>query len=120
MNKLLSKQLRLQQDLGECRIYTCNGHLCDDIRDISYFLNREVVELIDEIGGPNICKPWKVNYSAAYITPTEITPAVRSEAIDMLKFALNICLKAGITPENLDEEFDKVHEKNLRRIKNGY
>jgi len=97
------------------------GELCNNIRDMAFFMNQEVVELIEEIAGDrDINKPWKTTHANLFIQPIVLDDKVKSEAIDMLKFAMNICLMAGITPENVDEEFTKVHTKVLNRILDGY
>lgn len=119
MERLFKLQEELQ--LSYDRVGHINtGHLCNDIRDMAFFLNQEVVELIEEIGGKDINKPWKKDYHNLHNSDVVITDKVRSEAIDMLKFSMNICLMAGITPENVNEEFDKVHDKNITRLENGY
>lgn len=122
MNKLFKKQQELQALLttGETDgDYV--GNLCEQIRNMSFYLNQEVVELIEEIAGSrDINKPWKSSYTDLYMKETDITDKVRSEAIDVLKFAMNICLLAGITPENIDEEFDKVDKRCIERYENGY
>lgn len=121
MNTLFKKQEELQAILNADEPNAMNaGGLCNEIRSMAFFLNQEVVELIEEIGGKDINKPWKVDYTNQFIRRANITPAVKSEAIDVLKFAMNICLKAGIDSDNIDEEFNKVHTKNLKRIKDGY
>jgi NTP pyrophosphatase (non-canonical NTP hydrolase) len=122
MNKLFKQQQDLQSLLttgepdGE---YV--GNLCEQIRNMAFYLNQEVVELIEEIAGSrDINKPWKTAYTDLYMKETDITDKVRSEAIDVLKFAMNICLLAGITPENVDEEFNKVNDRCIERYENGY
>lgn len=122
MNNLFKKQQELQllltTDDGDGEFV---GTLCDKIRSMAFYLNQEVVELIEEIADSrDINKPWKASYVDLYMKETDLTDKVRSEAIDVLKFAMNIALLAGITPENIDEEFDKVHDRNLERIENGY
>lgn len=120
MNELFRKQATLQELLNEgSSDYV--GDLCHKIKNMAFFLNQEVVELVEEIAGTrDINKPWKANYNNIYHKHVEITDKVRSEAIDVLKFAMNICLLAGITPENVDKEFDQVHKRNVRRIDDGY
>lgn len=122
MNKLFKLQQELQELLttgepdGE---YV--GNLCEQIRNMAFYLNQEVVELIEEIAGSrDINKPWKTSYVDLYMQETDLTDKVRSEAIDVLKFAMNICLLAGITPDNVNEEFSKVHQRCIERYENGY
>jgi len=122
MNLILKKQQELQKTLSHLDdSVVAVGTLCNDIREMNFFLNQEVVELIEEIAGTrDINKPWKECFMEVHEQDIEITDKVRSEAIDVLKFCLNICLLAGITPENINEEFDKVHDLNLKRIVDGY
>ena len=121
MNLILKKQQELQDTLAGGMTPMSSGSLCSDVRDMAFFLNQEVIELIEEIGGSrDINKPWKEGFNDLYSAEINITDKVRSEAIDVLKFCLNICLLAGITPENIKEEFDKVHKRNLQRIEDGY
>lgn len=121
MNKLLESQRVLQLRLNTNKPLTI-GELCDDIKDMGFYLNQEVVELIEEIAGSrDISKPWKQGYRELYSRPILThSDKVRSEAIDVLKFALNICLMAGITPNNIEEEFYKVNDRNEQRIDDGY
>lgn len=122
MNKILKKQAELQELLlidGDVPEYT--GELCDKILKTARFLDQEIVELVEEIAcSRDILKPWKQNFGHVYTKPIAITDKVRSEAIDVLKFALNICLMAGITPENIDAEFNKVNNRCIDRHNNGY
>ena len=101
--------------------YESTGEVLDYIRDTRDFMIEEVNELMIEIGGGrDALKPWTTAYDHLRATDFEATDHIKSEAIDMLCFALNICLAAGVTPENIDEEYDKVHSKNERRQTNGY
>lgn len=121
MNRLFKLQQKLQTIIKPETNHAMVGQLCEEILQTAFYLNQEVVELVEELGGGrDINKPWKSNYLSLYEAPVCITSKVKSEAIDVLKFAMNICLLAGITPENIEAEFLKVHEKNLYRIDNGY
>lgn len=120
MELFFKDQIELQRKLNVVSPLTV-GQLSSDIKEMNFFLNQEVVELVEEIAGTRtINKPWKSSYSEVSEQPIVITDAVRSEAIDVLKFAMNICIMAGITADNVEEEFYKVHDKNIRRIKDGY
>ena len=83
-------------------------------------MSEEISELIQEISGGNrnAMKPWSVYYEQERIKSFSSSSHVRSEAIDVLCFAINICLAAGVTADNVDEEYNKVLEKNVRRQKN--
>jgi NTP pyrophosphatase (non-canonical NTP hydrolase) len=93
------------------------GMTVDYIQQMSFYLSEEVSELIQEISGGNrnAMKPWSVEYSKARNASFVTTPHVRSEAIDILCFAINICLAAGIKPDDINAEYDKVLTKNVGR-----
>lgn len=122
MNKILKKQADLQKLLStDENSVVHTGVLCDNILRHARYLDQEIIELVEEIAGSrDILKPWKQDFCSVYAKPIVITDKVRSEAIDVLKFALNICLMAGITPENIDEEFEKVNQRCIDRYNNGY
>jgi len=121
MNELFKKQQELQELLDDNSTINCTGALCDRIRSMAFFLSQEVVELIEELAGSrDINKPWKSDFPIVYMQDVVITDKVRSEAMDVLKFAMNICLLAGITPENIDEEFNKVNDRCIERYENDY
>ena len=95
---------------------SANGDVVDYIKETSFFLQEEVNELMQEIGGGrHVLKPWAAGYAPSRDKSYESTDKVKSEAIDMLCFAMNICLAAGITPNNLEDEYEKVYQKNLAR-----
>ena len=97
------------------------GQLCIKIKDMAFYLNQEVVELVEEIGGGrNINKPWKSGYETLSSAPIVITDYVKGEAMDVLAFCLNILILSGITADNIDNEFDKVYQKNIKRVQDGY
>lgn len=123
MNKLFKKQQELQELYATDDSYNIEyvGQLCEQIRNMQLFLTQEVDELVEEIAGSrDINKPWKSNYQYIYLSEIDLTSKVKSEAIDVLKFAMNICLLAGITPDNIESEFDKVHKRCIERYENGY
>lgn len=100
---------------------TAKGTIVSYVKDQAFFLNQEVVELCEAIGGSrDILKPWKVAHKELSAEAVDITDHIKSEAIDALCFCMNICLAAGITPENIEEEYSKVWEKNMERHNNGY
>lgn len=97
------------------------GIAVDYIREMSFYMSEEVSELIQEISGGNrnALKPWSSAYERERLKSFSSTPHIRSEAIDVLCFAINICLAAGITADTVNEEYNKVLDKNIRRQKNG-
>lgn len=130
MNEILNKQLQLLNlvaqnttDLHPCFMpeQPTKGDIVKYIKEHSFFMNQEVVELMQQIGcGSTVLKPWKQSHLAVCQEEARIDDEVKSEAIDMLCFCLNICMAAGITPENIDAEYDKVWLKNISRQQNGY
>lgn len=130
MNRILAKQLQLLNmvaqnttDVHPCFIKTepTKGEVVQYIKEHSFFMNQEVVELMQQIGSGNtVLKPWKQAYKDLCQEEAVLDDEVKSEAIDMLCFCLNICLAAGITPENIDAEYGKVWDKNIARQHNGY
>ena len=92
------------------------GEAIDYVREMQYFMHEEVSELMNEIGGGrDAVKPWSPNYTEARNKQFVPTDHVRSEAIDMLCFAINICLAAGVTPDIVNDEYEKVFQKNKGR-----
>jgi NTP pyrophosphatase (non-canonical NTP hydrolase) len=97
-------------------------YVCDYIKNQSFFMSEEVTELLLAIGNEDraVLKPWSIKHKDIVMTTFEPTDKVKSEAIDMLCFCLNICLAAGITPENIEQEYQQVWEKNIKRQLDGY
>ena len=129
MNEMLKKQLQLlnliaqnTSDVHPCFIMhqPTKGDVVNYIKEHLFFMNQEAVELMQQIGSNVALKPWKQSYLDVCQEEAIIDDAVKSEAIDMLCFCLNICLAAGITPDNIDAEYQKVWHKNIGRQQNGY
>jgi NTP pyrophosphatase (non-canonical NTP hydrolase) len=101
---------------------TINGDIVQYIKDQAFFLNEEITEVMLAIGGEDraILKPWSTRHNAIVDREFKSTDAVKSEAIDMLCFCLNICLAVGLTPSNINEEYIKVLTKNIQRQEHGY
>ena len=85
-------------------------------------LQFEVAELLEEIGDGNmaIVKPWSKAYSTFDEEEFVSNDSIKSEAMDIFCFCMNIVLAAGITPNNIEEEFSNVWDKNMSRQKEGY
>jgi NTP pyrophosphatase (non-canonical NTP hydrolase) len=97
------------------------GEVCDTIHKSMTFFQLEAIELMEEIAGSkDILKPWKENHAYVASQQFKTSDSIKSEAMDVLCFALNICLLAGITPTNIDQEYQKVWDKNIDRCRNGY
>lgn len=87
------------------------------IRDMQFFLNEEINELLIELGEGDraIHKPWSVRYSKIREKSFSSTEEVKNEAIDALCFMMNILFASGVTPENIENQYEKVHQKNRDR-----
>ncbi len=86
------------------------------------FMNDEVQEIILALsnGDRAVNKPWSKDYELLNSAHYHTTPDVRGEAIDMLCFAMNICMACGVVPHIIEDEYDKVYKKNISRIENDY
>lgn len=95
------------------------GEIYDFIRHMKFCLNEELTELMEELGDGSraIHKPWAEDYFKLRERKMIATDHMMEEAIDALCFLLNIMMAVGITPENIEEEYMKVLDKNLGRIK---
>lgn len=124
MNEILVKQAFLQGlllDKQDLREQETVGEVCETIHKSMTFFQLEVIELMEEIAGSkDILKPWKANHINVASQQFKTSDLIKSEAMDVLCFALNICLLAGITPSNIDGEYQKVWNKNIDRCNNGY
>jgi hypothetical protein len=131
MRQILAMQLELQQLIAsksnkiDHSPYAnegglTNGDMVHYIKDQAYFLQQEITELAEEFGGKDVLKPWKANYVNVTSAIASVTNQTKSEAIDALCFCMNICLAAGITPENIMDEYSKVWLKNINRQHDGY
>ncbi len=97
------------------------GEMRDYLLKQSFYLQLEVIELIESIAGSNdVMKPWKQSYADIGNVKFETSDAIKSEAIDMLCFCINMCLAVGITKDNVLHEYSKVFNKNTERQLNGY
>jgi NTP pyrophosphatase (non-canonical NTP hydrolase) len=131
MNKILGQQRlllkRIAKHHGQEHNPTAipgitNGAIVQYIKDQAFFLSEEVTEIMLAIGEEDraILKPWSVKHKDIVNKEFESTDAVRSEAIDMLCFCMNICIAVGLRPETIEKEYNKVLQKNIHRQENGY
>jgi len=122
MNKLFESQKYLQSALGRKHKYTHDlliGDVYDDLIKMKFFIDEEMTELLEALGDGtrDIHKPWKSTYEQLRAKQYVSTKHIREEAIDMLCFAVNVCLGVGLDEHNIHEEYAIVLSKNLRRIK---
>ena len=130
MNNIIKRQIAIQRLLAESMLkggiipphhmLVTVGDKYKTIQDMQHFLNQEIDELLIELGDGtrNIHKPWKAECTNIRGELFESTDNIKSEAIDILCFALNICIAAGINENNINDEYDKVRDKILGRIDN--
>ncbi len=133
MNDLLFKQkslLRLiahrtkdtfKHNPSDCGVIT-KGEAVNYIKEHLLYMVEEVNELILAISDNDraILKPWSTRYNEVAMRNFSTTDAIQEEAIDMLCFCMNICLAAGLTPENINAAYEKKWLENINRQERGY
>lgn len=131
MNEIFDKQSKLLQLLATKRpeylqpsvLPRCTkGNLVAYIKDMQYFLNVEVQELIMAIGNEDsaVFKPWKATYAIKQAESYEPKLVVQNEAVDVLCFAINICLAVGIKPNEINAIYKEINSNNINRQQEGY
>ncbi|MGI6227118.1 MAG: dUTPase [Peptococcales bacterium] len=79
--------------------------------DLETWIEKEILAIISELGevlAETNFKWWK--------NPREInSAALKEEIIDVFHFLISLCLKVGITPEELYEVYLIKNNENLRR-----
>lgn len=97
---------------------TSIGETYDYVSSLRFFIEEEISELLEELGGGsrNIHKPWHDDYNKLRDDEFVSTSKVKSEAIDVLCFAINLCLSVGVNKDNIEEEYLKVHKKIVSRL----
>jgi len=95
------------------------GQVYDFISLMKFCLDEELTELLEALGDGSrkIHKPWTKEYEYQRSRPFSVDPKVIEEAIDALCFMMNILLTVGVTPENVESEYQKVWDKNTKRIR---
>lgn len=98
------------------------GDIYDFIQQMKFCMDEEVTELLEALGDNTraIHKPWHKAYCELRNKPYATSDSVKEEAIDMLCFAVNICLAAGITDKDVNFLYDKVNDKIMHRLENGH
>jgi len=121
LNALYNKFKRIQ-DIPAQSTNLTKGEIINYIKDQMLYLQLEIVELMVEIGNDDaaILKPWSERHPTIALQKFEPTDRTKSEAIDCLRFCLNICLAAGLTPDNIEQEFDKVWTRSITRLQDNY
>lgn len=128
MRDQLVQQMALQQRLAEAgkavdpTEITTVGQFVDYIKSMHYYLNMEIEEIM-QLLPMDARKPWKATCQDArgYPVNSLVDAAyLREEAMDALCFMLNICLACGLRPENIEDVFTRVSDKNHGRVDSGY
>lgn len=130
MKSILSKHKFLQSEYSKLSHYSLpdpskmEGMTVDKvynyIRDMQFFLNEEINELLIELGGGDraIHKPWSVRYNKIRENKFETNDGVKNEAIDAMCFMMNIILASGVNPESIEDQYEIVYQKNRSRQNN--
>ncbi len=127
MKSIISKHEKVQKAMFEKEPYSPLNPLVHNcsvgvkyhcISQMKFFLDEEVTELMEELGNGTreIHKPWKKECIALRSKEFISTDKIKEEAIDVLCFALNICLAAGLDENNIEEEYEKVFNKIMSRM----
>lgn len=127
MKSILSNQAELQANYNKLSHYTTidpsmseyvtTGEVYDYIREMQFYLNQEIDELLLSLSNNDraIHKPWSVRHSNIRQRKFEITKEIKSEAIDVLCFCMNILLASGVRADNIESEYEGVYKKNASR-----
>ena len=128
MKTIIAKQKQLQTLYAEHRDMkdpsklrgSSVGELYDYIVSMQRFLNAEIEEILLEMvnGNRAVHKPWSKDYEP--LRERKPVGDLEGEAMDMLCFAMNICIACGLDENNIDEIYQKIYDKNINRIKNNY
>ena len=127
MKNIIAKQKELQKLIFGDRVTSINplidncnvGFKYDGINQLSFFMHEEITELMEALGNStrDTHKPWRKSCHILRKQSYASTDEIKEEAIDMLCFALNICLAVGIDENNIDDTYEKVCVKIKKRLK---
>lgn len=79
--------------------------------DVSTWVQKEVLAIISELGE----LLDEVNFKWWKNPKVLDREAIKEEVVDILHFFVSICLKLGITPEELHQAYMAKNEENARR-----
>lgn len=121
MKSIYEKQIQIQTTFCKKRDkpspINFNGYfskktVLDFIHEHAYFLGQEVDEILAEVAGSrDRVKPWNKDYANNEHEIFITTDKIKDEAMDMLAFAMNILMACGVTPENIEECYEKTYKK---------
>lgn len=128
MDKVFELQERVQQLMAEFNdnmdhntVFgnkTTVGETYDYVIQLKFFIEEEITELLESLGdgSRDIHKPWKGTYESLRDQAFVSTDKTKEEAIDMLCFAINVCIAVGVDHTNINDEYFKVFKKILSRL----
>lgn len=122
MRKVLQKQLdrQLLGWPGDPREIATIDEFVNYVHHMQRFLNDEIDEVLAEVDPTRAArKPWHPQHGEVASQRLKITAELQQEAVDMLCFAMNICLACGVEPENVEAIYNEVHEKCMKRLGTG-
>jgi len=116
MEDKLEKIFKKQQELDNFIKETKKSQSLDFEYNKSEWIDKltsamiaEAVELKEESNWKWWKKPKDINIKE-----------VKNELVDILHFWVSLCLKLGISPEDIFETYMEKNEENIRRQKGGY
>ena len=121
MNTIFKGQKALQEAYHRISSYPSGeltvGEAYNDLLHLKFCIESECIELLEALGdgSRDIHKPWKKRRMELFSRTYYHSDRVKEEAMDVLSFAVNICLSVGITPESVQDEYEKVFRKNMKR-----
>lgn len=106
VDKILEMQKELEDSWGRFPNLQDEAAVSDYIRDTILCVEDELHELLHEVNW----KPWKAAGGIRNISN------YREELSDVLHFVLDLYLVAGLTGEDLVNDYFIKHSKNMRRV----
>lgn len=112
--EMFRRQAKLQRVMRPKREFPSadETELMAQVREQTLSLIAEIIEALEKTAW----KPWLTEMPH---NPLPYTPFFK-EMVDALHFFINLCLLAGITPENLYAGYIRKNEINHMRQRNGY
>lgn len=111
----LGEMFELQGDLQRNTYGSHPADIEDPVERIQFFkdmhiaITDEMHEALNEIGW----KPWATSKHFN-------EDAVKGELVDAFHFFMNLCMAAGMTPDELYNRYKAKRLKNIQRQKDGY
>jgi len=118
MKDKLEKIFHRQKSLNE-KLYGEDVNVILDQR----FINLNIMALYDEVGEVMRETAWKnPEYTPfGWKTQSELNiEGFKEELVDTLHFFINLCISAGMGPDELFERYERKNDKNHKRKEDGY